>query len=97
MLGEVFEKLLGRSLWEKKIPSELWMFSKNVVKAFFEGLKADSRRMLKRKYTCYTTANKNLAYQLIWLARIAGFYSEFNVEKGTGENSGKEYYNVLSI
>ncbi len=95
LLAIVFEKLLGRKLREKKIPYILWNSPRSVVKAFFEGLKADSRRTLKRRYTSYTTANKELAYQLLWLARYHGFYSELVIEKGTGRNNGKTYYNVL--
>ncbi len=95
LLATVFEKLLGRKLEEKKIPDILWNSPRSVIKAFFEGLKADSRRTLKRRYTSYTTANKELAYQLLWLARLAGYYSELVIEKGTGKNTGKTYYNVL--
>ena len=95
LLATVFEKLLGRKLEEKKIPEPLWLSPRNVIRAFFEGLKADSRRTLKRRYTSYTTANKELAYQLLWLARIAGYYSELVVEKGSGKNTGKTYYSVL--
>ncbi len=95
LLATIFEKLLGRKLVEKKIPVELWRSPKSVVKAFFYGLRAHSRKTLKRRYTCYTTANKELAYQLLWLARYAGFYSELVVEKGSRKNAGKTYYNVL--
>ncbi len=95
LLATIFEKLLGRKLEEKKIPDILWDSPKSVIKAFFEGLRADSRRTLKRRYTSYTTANKALAYQLLWLARLAGYYSELVNEKGIGKNKGKIYYNVL--
>ncbi len=95
LLAELFEKLLGANLYEKHVPSQLWSSPRRVIKAFFDGLRADSRRTLKRRYTCYTTANERLAYEILWLARIAGYYSELVVEKGTGKNKGKNYYNVL--
>ncbi|GEM_PF-688388 len=95
LLAIVFEKLLGRKLEEKKIPIALWISPKSVIRAFFEGLKAGSRRTLGRRYTRYSTANRELAFQLLWLARYAGFYSELVEEKGTGKNTGKTYYNVM--
>ncbi len=95
ILAHLFEKLLGRDLYSKRIPMELWISPSNIVKAFFEGFKADARRTLRRRYTCYTTANYELALQLLWLARFKGFYSILVKEKGTGKNKGKEYYNVL--
>ena len=94
LLAEVFERLLGRGLAEKKVPSVLWASPRSVIRSFFEGLRADSRRTLKRRYVSYVTANKKLAYQLLWLARIAGFYSEFAVEQGSGKNQGRIYYGV---
>jgi len=95
LLAELFERLLGANLHEKHIPPQLWKSPRTVIKAFFEGLKADSRRTLRRRYTCYTTANERLAYELLWLARIAGYYSELIIEKGTGKSKGRKYYNVL--
>ena len=95
LLATVFEKLLGDKLINKRIPSMLWNSPKNVVKSFLEGLKADARRTLRRRYTSYTTSNKELAYQLLWLARYAGFYSELVVENGSGKNLGRKHYNVL--
>jgi len=35
-----------------------------------------------------------LAYQLVWLARLAGFYSSLRRKRGTGRNSGRTYYIV---
>ncbi len=95
LLATVFEKLLGDKLTNKRIPSILWNSPKNVVKSFLEGLVADARRTLRRRYTSYITSNKELAYQLLWLARYAGFYSELVVEEGLGKNLGRKYYNVL--
>ena len=95
LLAAMFEKLMGAKLAEKRIPNILWNSPRKVIRAFFEGLKADSRRTLKRRYTSYTTVNKELAYQLLWLARVAGYYSELTVEKGSGKNAGKVFYNVL--
>jgi flagellar protein FlaI len=94
LLAELFEKLLGGELPEKRVPPHLWISPPSVVREFFEGLKADSRGTLRKRYVCYTTANEKLAYQLIWLARIAGFYSTLGVEEGRGRNEGKRYYTV---
>ncbi|WP_212576997.1 ATPase, T2SS/T4P/T4SS family [Staphylothermus marinus] len=95
LLAIIFEKLLGRKLEEKKMPEILWSSPKSVIRAFFEGLRAYSQRTLRRRYTSYTTANKNLAYQLLWLARFAGFYSVLKEEKEAGKNNGKTYYHVI--
>ena len=95
LLAEIFERLLGRSLREKRIPSVLWSSPKSVIRSFFEGLKANSRRTLRRRYVSYVTANRGLAYQLLWLARIAGFYSELTVERGSGKNRGRTYYGIM--
>ncbi len=95
LLAELFEKLLGADLREKHLPPQLWVSPKSVIKAFFDGLKAGSRRTLRRRYTCYTTTNKKLAIEILWLARIAGYYSELVVEKGTSKNANKNYYSIL--
>ncbi len=95
LLATVFERLLGDKLTNKRIPSILWHSPKNVVKSFLEGLKADARRTLKRRYTNYITSNKDLAHQLLWLARYVGLYSELVTENGTGKNVGRKYYSVL--
>ncbi len=94
LLAELFEKLMGSRLEEKRVPDPLWEAPASVVRAFFEGLRADSRRTLKRRYINYATANRRLAQELVWLARLHGWYSEMYVEKGTGKNHGKQYYNV---
>ena len=94
ILAELFEKLMGSRLEEKRVPDPLWEAPASVVRAFFEGLRADSRRTLKRRYINYATANRRLAQELVWLARLHGWYSEMYVEKGTGKNHGKQYYNV---
>ncbi len=94
LLAELFAKILGRTRQEKRIPQVMWEAPASVVKAFFEGLKTDTRRTLKRRYTSYTTSSLNLAHQLVWLARINGFYATLQVERGTGKNAGKTYYTV---
>ncbi len=94
LLATVFEKLLGRKPGEKKIPEILWRSPVNVVRSFFEGLKADQRRTHRGSYASYSTANKDLAYQLLWLARYKGLYSEL-VVKHAGKDRGGTYYNVL--
>ncbi|MEM3659511.1 MAG: ATPase, T2SS/T4P/T4SS family [Thermoproteota archaeon] len=95
LLAELFEKLFGACLREKRIPSQLWSSPSSVVRAFFEGLRADARRTVRKRGTQYSTANEWLAYQLAWLARLAGFYSSLRCERGTGKNSGKTYWNVI--
>ncbi|MCD6324407.1 MAG: Flp pilus assembly complex ATPase component TadA [Desulfurococcales archaeon] len=94
LLAELFANLLGRVGPEKKVPQALWEASVPVVKAFFEGLKADARRTLKRRYTSYTTAYLRLAQDLVWLARTKGFYASLHEEEGSGKNLGKTYYTV---
>ncbi len=94
LLAELFAKIIGRTRQVKKIPQAMWEAPTSVVKAFFEGLKADARRTLKRRYTSYTTSSLNLAQQLVWLARINGFYASLHAEKGIGKNIGKTYYTV---
>jgi len=94
LLAELFEKLLGPCLREKRLPPQLWASPSSVVRAFFEGLRADSRRTVKKRGIQYSTANEWLAYQLVWLARLAGFYSGIRRERGAGRNSGRTYYIV---
>ncbi|MCE4614306.1 MAG: Flp pilus assembly complex ATPase component TadA, partial [Desulfurococcales archaeon] len=93
-LARRFEKVLGGKLEEKRVPHALWSSSSKIVRAFFEGLKADSRRTFKERYVNYVTATERLAQELLWLARMKGFYAFLHVEKGTGRNVGREYYNV---
>ncbi|RLE93561.1 MAG: hypothetical protein DRJ96_10005 [Thermoprotei archaeon] len=91
LLAEVFEELLGRELREKRVPPHLWASPPSVIREFFKGLMADSRRTLKRRYVVYSTASRSLALQFLWLARVAGFYSELFVEKGSSERGGMTY------
>ncbi len=93
-LARGFEKLLGGKLEEKRIPQALWSSPSKVVRAFFEGLKAGSRRTLKERYVSYVTANGRLAQELLWLARMKGFYAFLHVERPASMNVGREYYNV---
>ncbi len=94
VLAELIAKLAGTNLKEKKVPKQLWESPTSVVKAFFEGLKADSRRTLRRRYVSYTTSSKTLAEELLWLSRLHGLYGLLIEEKGTGKNEGKTYYTV---
>jgi len=93
-IAKRFGELLGRRLAEKKIPQQIWSSSRDVVREFLEGYAADSRRTLKRRYKAYITANKDLAVELIWLARLNGWYSFLSRERGTGKNVGRTYYTV---
>jgi len=86
LLAELFEKLLGACLKEKRVPPQLWTSPSSVVQAFFEGLRAGFRRTVKKQGIQYSTANEWLAYQLVWLARQAGFYSGLQRERGTRRN-----------
>ncbi len=93
-LAEAFKRLMGGRLEEKRVPSILWNAPKSIVRAFFEGLKADSRRTLGRRYVNYSTVNERLAVELVWLARLHGWYASLHMEKGSGKNEGKIFYNV---
>ncbi|MEM3793961.1 MAG: ATPase, T2SS/T4P/T4SS family, partial [Candidatus Bathyarchaeia archaeon] len=92
IIAELFEKLMGRKLEEKHVPSFLWCASRELIDAFLRGYMADSRRSVKnRRDTCYTTKNWKLASEISWLARIAGLNSYIVREKNRGYG---EYYGV---
>ncbi len=94
LLARKFEKLMGRKLDEKHVPETLWSADSSIVKAFFEGLRADSQRTLKSRYINYVTANRQLAVELVWLARMHGWQASLYKEKGSGKYSDRTYYNV---
>ncbi len=86
-LSYLISVLCGSKLSKKHIPQQLWAASPDVVKAFLEGYMADARRTgVCAGIVVYTTKNKRLALELVWLARIAGFESKMF-------NNGK-YYDV---
>lgn len=95
-LAKAFEELMGGKLKEKRVPDILWNVPRGVVRAFFEGLRADSRRSLRRRYVNYSTTNKRLAVELVWLARLHGWYASLHRERGSGRNrnKGRIFYNV---
>ena len=93
-LATAFERLMGDRLREKRVPGILWNASRDVVRAFFEGLRADSRRTLRRRYISYSTINERLAIELVWLARLHGWYASLHRERGSGRNKGRIFYNV---
>ena len=90
LLAELFEKLLGARLEEKRVPLFLWNAPRDIVKAFLEGYKADSRRTLNKSYVHYSTKSKRLALELIWLARLHGLYSFLIRER----SSNNIYYGI---
>ncbi len=76
-LAYTIASLVGRSLPEKHIPGELWDSPPSVVKRFFEGYMADARRTsIRGGIIVYTTKNRRLAVELVWLARLAGLESK---------------------
>ena len=91
----LIEQIAGRKLTEKHVPIQLYQADLDTVKAFFEGLSADARRTEKaHRYLNIVTANRNLAIQLIWLARLHGIPAYMREEPGTGKNEGRVYYNI---
>ncbi len=76
-LAYMISNLMGEDLSKKHIPSELWDSPPNVIKKFFKGYMADtSRTSIRGGIVVYTTKNKRLAIQLVWLARLAGLESK---------------------
>jgi len=82
ILAELFEKLVGKNLEEKHVPSFLWHAPKRIIRAFLDGYRADSRRNVKdRRDIHYTTKKRELACEISWLARISGLNSYLVKEK----------------
>ncbi len=76
-LAYTVASLVGRKLTEKRVPSELWSSPPNVIRGFFEGYVADARRTnVRGGIVVYTTKNRRLAVELVWLARLAGLESK---------------------
>jgi len=90
LLAELFKKLLGANSSDKHVPSQLWKSPRRVIKSFFEGLRVGYRsKELRKGCISYRTSNEGLAYEILWLARLAGYYSELSMEEGVSQ------YNVL--
>lgn len=76
ILAELFNKLMGGKLEEKHVPSFLWCAPKRIIGAFLRGYAVDSRRKVKNgEDKCYVIKKAMLAYEISWLARIAGLSS----------------------
>jgi len=74
LLAHLFKSLCGGRNAEKHVPSKLWTSPQSVIKAFFDGLRADARRSTKRPHQLtIVQKNKRLIQELAWLARLAGF------------------------
>ncbi len=91
-LAYTIASLIGSKLEEKHIPSILWNSPSDVIEEFFKGYLADARRTsIRGGIVVYTTKNKYLAKQLVWLARLAGFESKMFVIRD--KRYGK-YYDI---
>jgi flagellar protein FlaI len=76
ILAELFKKLMGGKLEEKHVPRFLWCAPRRVIEAFLSGYAADSHRRVKNgKDGCYVAKKAMLAYEVSWLARVAGLNS----------------------
>ncbi len=76
-LAYTVASLVGRNLSEKHVPEKLWSSPSKVVRSFFEGYIADARRTsIRGGIIVYTTKNRRLATELVWLARLAGLESK---------------------
>ena len=76
-LSYLISILCSPKLCEKHVPQQLWKACSDVVKTFLEGYMADARRTdIRAGIVVYTTKNKRLALELVWLTRIAGFESK---------------------
>ncbi|RLF04994.1 MAG: hypothetical protein DRK00_05505 [Thermoprotei archaeon] len=97
LLAELFTELLGTRLEERRVPPQLWTSRCSVVRAFFKGLGADAWRKARSRYTAFSTTNRDLAYQLAWLARLAGLYSNVWTTRGYGESRDGMNYVVVYL
>ncbi len=76
-LAYLIKYIAGRKLQEKCVPYDLFESPGFIIKEFFRGLMADARRNNVREgIVVYTTKNRELAKQLVWLARLAGLESK---------------------
>jgi len=81
-----------RKLQEKHALYGLFESPAPIVREFFRGLMADARRTKVRGgIVVYTTENRELAKQLVWLARLAGLESK--ISEIDDRRCGK-YYDV---
>ncbi|RLG89030.1 MAG: hypothetical protein DRO15_01515, partial [Thermoprotei archaeon] len=80
LLAMVFEKLMKGNSEEKHIPEFLWNSTINIVKAFLQGCKVGESK--DRGYAIYVTKSKELAEELLWLARFYGMYSYITKQGG---------------
>ncbi|MBI3023163.1 MAG: Flp pilus assembly complex ATPase component TadA [Thaumarchaeota archaeon] len=71
----VFEALCGRELNEKRVPSLMWSAPREIVNAFLDGWRADSRRTVRGKFVSFTSARSQLINELSWLSRLHGHTS----------------------
>ena len=91
-LAYLIKYIAGRKLQEKRVPYDLFESSGFVIREFFRGLTADARRTnVRGGIAVYTTKNKELAMQLVWLARLAGL--ESNIFEINDKRYG-EYYDI---
>jgi len=76
-LAYLIKHIAGRKLQGKHVPYELFESPAPIIKEFFRGLMADARRTNAREgIVVYTTKSRELAKQLVWLARLAGLESK---------------------
>jgi len=76
-LAYLIKYIAGRKLQEKRVPYELFESPGFIIREFFRGLTADARKTnVRGGIAVYTTKNRELAKQLVWLARLAGLESK---------------------
>ncbi len=78
LLALLLKKLVGEK--RLRIPDELWLSPRSVVKSFIEGLSSSINESIAN----YTSSNKELIEQLVWLTHYTGFESRI-------ENTGSMY------
>jgi|GEM_PF-130520 len=91
-LAYTVRSIIGSKLEDEHVPSVLWGSPSPVIKEFFKGYMADARRTsIRGGIVVYTTKKKELAIQLVWLARLAGLESKmFTIN----DNRYGKYYDV---
>ena len=89
-LAYLVKCIAGKKLQEKHAPYYLFESPAPIVREFFRGFMADARRTNVRGGTVvYTTKNRELAKQLVWLARLASLESK--VFEINDKRYGKHY------